>query len=390
MQSRGIIPCISAHSKIPIVLLVLTALLCGACNQTSSPHSTLAQTTTAGGTPPSFGTVPHVVGAQLVDAAGQPLLLRGAMMESSFAYIKSWQGGQDPTRILNSTTFAAMRAWHMNALRTNISYWIYRLDPATYLSRLDQVVQQANAAGLYVILDFHDDKQSGSPYADGMMHAESLTFWTLVAGHYKTNPLVLFDPINEPKYPDWTTWLHGTGAGVVGFQAVINAIRATGAAQLIVLEPGSAAKAETGTGGWGGLPTSDLPQDPNLIFSKHDYGAIITGNPQTWDAEWGPVLHHYPIYYGEWAVLPDPLHVSHCQGLTSANADAAVTTFLAYLAARQANWTAWDFEPGRLIRDYTSFAPTTFQTGTAWTCGDPAAAQAGMGQDVQQFLAAHP
>src|SRR5437016_6129772 len=47
----------------------------------------------------------HVQGAQIIDCNGSPVMLRGAMMESSFAYINKWQGGQDPTQILNTTTF---------------------------------------------------------------------------------------------------------------------------------------------------------------------------------------------------------------------------------------------------------------------------------------------
>jgi hypothetical protein len=383
----------------PLALLCSVAvLLAGGC---ASPGTGTHRGTTTGstlGSVPTLSATPvtgnagklHVRGAELVDDTGRPVLLRGAMMESSFAYIKPWQRGQDPTTILNSATFTAVASWHMNALRINISYWIYQLDPATYLSRLDQVVQQANTAGLYVILDFHDDKQSGSPYGDGVMHTASLSFWTILAAHYKSNPMLLFDPINEPRYADWASWLHGSGDGVVGYQDVIAAIRSTGAQQVIILEPGTAGQAEAGAGGWEGFPAADMPSDPNLLFSKHIYSQIIGGNSQAWDAQWGPILGHYPIFYGEWAVLPNALQQVQCKGLTSENADAVTRAFLAYLDARHANWTAWDFEPYHLIDSYISYSPTMFQTGSPWACGDSAAAHAGMGQDVKQFLAAHP
>src|SRR6266849_1624466 len=71
------------------------------------------------------GGVPHAQGAQIVDGSGNPILLRGAMMESAFAYIKPWQAGQNPLDTLNTKTFTAMHSWGMNALRMNISNWIY-------------------------------------------------------------------------------------------------------------------------------------------------------------------------------------------------------------------------------------------------------------------------
>jgi len=78
---------------------------------------------------------PHVQGAQLIDGNGQPLILRGAMIESPFAYIKGWQSKKDPLTNLNTTTFTAMaQQWHMNALRMTISFWTSNLDHATYMA----------------------------------------------------------------------------------------------------------------------------------------------------------------------------------------------------------------------------------------------------------------
>ena len=77
-----------------------------------------------------------------------------------------------------------MRAWGMNALRINISQWIEQADKTgTYMQKLQQVVTQATLASLYIIIDFHDDVQSGATgmYADGMLHMTSLTWWKSIA-----------------------------------------------------------------------------------------------------------------------------------------------------------------------------------------------------------------
>lgn len=371
-----------------ILLLVMVCVAaCSSANSTPSSTPTTTPISTVTGTPPAARGALRAQGSQIVDATGQSILLRGAMIESSFAYINRWQRGQDPTQTLSPATFAAMASWHMNVVRINISYWIYQLDPTLFMSRLDQVVQNAHAAGLYVVLDYHDDGQSGNPAPDGMIHAETVTFWTILATHYAKDPLMIFDPINEPKYTDWQTWLSGNGAGVLGYQQVIAAIRGAGAQQLIVLEPGPACGC--GHTIWQGADNF-LPSDSNVLFSLHVYNEIISGNPQTWDAAWGPLLGHHPLYYGEWAVLPNSNTPSQCSGLTSDNADAITNAFLNYTQARQINWTAWQFSQKHLVQDYATYAPTTFATGASWACQDPSAAQAGMGSDVKQFLAAHP
>jgi hypothetical protein len=126
------------------------------------------------------------------------------------------------------------------------------------------------------------------------------------------------------------------------------------------------------------------------MYSRHDYQQVAMGNPTQWDAEWGPILYHYPIFYGEWAALPHANYPIFCSGMTSANADQLVNAFLSYLQSRQANWTAWSFTPNEMVQNYTNYTPTSMQAGAPWSCQSTSASQAGMGQDIQRFLASHP
>jgi hypothetical protein len=141
--------------------------------------------------------------------------------------------------------------------------------------------------------------------------------------------------------------------------------------------------------GWAAFDPTTLT-DPNIVYSKHIYEGIISGNPTIWDQQWGALLNTHPIFYGEWALLPHSLHPTQCNGLTSENADSLLNAFLTYLGQRQASWTAWDFLPHNLIEDTTDFKPTSFATGAPWVCGSPSAAQAGMGIDVQNYLSSTP
>jgi aryl-phospho-beta-D-glucosidase BglC (GH1 family) len=321
-------------------------------------------------------------GSDLMDVSGEPLILRGAMIESPFAYIKGYiDQKKNPLDVLNSQTFQAMHSWGMNAIRINISQWIQQADKTgQYLPRLDTAVANANQAKLYVILDFHDDKQSGSPYGDAKLHAVSLNWWKSIATHYKSNPMVLYDVINEPGYTSWPQWAHGDSSHVGELDAYA-AIRSAGSNQVVIFEPGGGAN---GSGkGWSDFPLSLVSGMTNIMFSKHNYHSLIKSTTASLDAEWGTVLNKYPIFFGEWGLLP--VQDSQCDGLTPGNADAVTNSVLAYMKSRNASWTAYAFERDYLIQDANSYKPTDFSGN--WTCGTALARTKGMGLDIKNFLA---
>ncbi len=275
-----------------------------------------------------------------------------------------------------------------------ISNWIEAKDPVNYMSQLDQVIQQANAAGLYVVMDLHDDLKSGSPYGDTatLLKTEDLNFWKFIAAHFKNNNMVMFDLFNEPKGRTWQTWLLGNGsdsgsyggAKVVGTQDVVDAIRAIGGKQIIIVEPGSAGGYSPSKAGWATVGTNTI-KDPNIMYSLHIYQEIPYST-QMQDARWGAILGHFPIYYGEWAMLPNGYGqpgIDHCKGIPHNQADQVVINFLNYMVMRHANWTAWSFTPNHLILDFNSFTPTTLDI--PWTCGD-STSKAGMGTLVKRYL----
>ena len=344
-----------------------------------------------------------VSGSKLINGAGQPVQLRGAMIESSFAYYKPYiNQNQDPLIVLNSKTFQSMQSEGMNVIRINMSQWIEQADDSTtgtgqYLTRLDTAIANANQAGLYVVLDFHSDGQSGAvaPYTDGMLHKTSEAWWVKVATRYKGNGMVLFDLVNEPKYPNWQEWEHGDGNDIVGLLDVTQAIRKAGVNNIVVLEPGQAAGSQLS--GWQGFTVSDIA-DKNIIVSKHDYSEVPTGyfnsNPtQFWEKDWGPFLNVRPLFYGEWALLPHPNYPVFCKGTNSSNADAVVNAFLNYMQAIGASWTAWSYTPTHMIDSWANLQPTTMQTGAPWTCPVPdnsTGQYPGMGADVKAFLTANP
>ncbi len=306
---------------------------------------------------------PHVSGIQLISSSGHPFLLRGAQIESAFNNATGWRHNNNVTRVLNTAVF-------------------------------NRVVQEANQAGLYTILNLHDDDQAGSPYGSNanVPKPESIAFWKIFAAHYASKPMVIFDAFNEPQYPDGKTWLKGGGivkgstgktAPIVGMQALVDTIRTAGAKQIIVI---------------GGMRYPIIYarkygvklriNDPNIVYTKHWYRQIASGDATLWNSSLGYFKGHYPLYLGEWALLPNPKADAtyRCKGATMQNANQKVINFLNYMDKNQMSWTAWQFDIDHLILNRTSFTPTRLDDPNHhWTCASPHAA-AGMGIVVKQHL----
>ena len=332
-------------------------------------------------------------------------MLHGAQIASAFNDFSTWKDNYNHlsnmngiiASKLNPTVFYQMSAiWHMNALRLPTSNWIYsnKHDQTLYLSLLDQVVLDATSVGLYVILDLHDDVQSGSPYGSGasVPKPETIDYWKAIATRYLNNTQVMFDVFNEPDYPDANTWLNGGGTitgstglstTIVGMQAIVNAIRATGAQQIIIV---------------GGIevvvcsnPSLNV-NDPNIVYTRHAYrdvsygSSTCNGKTITWDASWGSFKGKFPLYYGEWALLPNTVYPYQCQGATQANADQKVIDFMNYMNQNGINWTAWEFDSPFLIQDHTNFTPTNLDDpNNPWVCNNTTST-AGMGTLVYLYL----
>ena len=142
-------------------------------------------------------------------------------------------------------------------------------DPGgNYRATVKQSVANAITAGLYVILDLHWSApqrvcpEGQAPMAD---KDNSIPFWISVANTFKDNPAVMFELFNEPfgqnAYPvpavDWQilrdggtfpTFVHqNTSSGqlettnlrwdAAGMQALVNAVRSTGAKNVVLAGP---------------------------------------------------------------------------------------------------------------------------------------------------------
>ena len=324
----------------------------------------------------------HVSGNKLISATGQQVLLHG--VDRSGTEYKCVQDsgifdGPNTTASIN-----VMKSYGINAVRVPLneacwngdSYVNRAYSGANYRSAVVSYVKRLNADGMDVIVDLHwtngtytgpasacssDEATCQKPMPDA---AGAIPFWTSVANTFKGNDAVIFDLFNEP-YPEqadqmnyaegWQCWLHGgTCAGipyqVAGMQSMVNAVRATGANNVLML---GGLEWSNDLNGW----LSHMPTDPDhdLAASWHSYNFNACSTVSCWNTQIAPVAAKVPLIAGE-------IGENNCQ-------DSYVTPLMKWMNAHQASYLAWtwntDFNcfsgPG-LITSYNG-QPTGFGAG---------------------------
>lgn len=349
----------------------------------------------------------RVEGNHLVDSRGAVLQLRGASISGLeggmiFGGRVPWSsagfGGRRPR-------FAPLAAWKLNVVRLplNEDAWLgkrvkktggrsLRLDGRAYRNEVVASVADANAAGLYVIVDLHwsapDDfsADAQNPMAD---QDNSLRFWQSVAETFKSNPAVLFELFNEPYVApaseangafepselaarDANTIIRDGGSAssyfahqdgrfdtpirkqayawrITGYQALIDTIRAAGATNVLLAGGNHYSNDLTW---WSQQPPSD--PERQLAASLHAYAGgypySLKNDVDGVDAMLAPIATRYPVVITELGdeVGSDP--ASFAASVLSW-ADRHGYSVLAWC------WNPWD-GANTLIRDAHGNAPT--------------------------------
>ena len=330
-------------------------------------------------------------GSVIVDSTGQEIPLRGAQMPGlNVANPSSAQ--RETIAAMNDVTFGILRLrWNFNAVRVPVSSAIWKRDGRSYLDRVGAIVRAANNQQLIVVLANCEDSASGNTAAAGVPVQETVSFWTAWAAYFKDSPFVVFDIFNEPLVDDvpghvagqrlssdWRFWLNGgtglDGRALVGMQALVNAIRSTGATQLI------AASAFHDKLDFQGFTSEFFVRDSNVIYEVHpffDHG--LTDSDR--DRNFGFLVRSVPVYAGAWG-LELTQDSAACRSVP-ANPEQATDLLnmaLEYFDNHAISWTASSFETNSLVRNLSTFDPT--QLDRRWTCGAITNPQPGMGEVI--------
>jgi len=275
-----------------------------------------------------------VSGNRLVDTTtGARFVPRGVNWPSfEYACFHGYAYGNEPgPQSVGPTTAQAalMASWRINTVRVplNQDCWLGDdgipkggLTATGYRDAVAAWVATLHDAGLVVVLDLHWSGPDGVP-ADGqrlMADDRSDDFWTSVASRFKDDRAVLFDAFNEPytRYFDdgptfeltWDCWrdggcdaprvndrtstYDGTTFTTLGMQALVAAIRATGARQPILVAGRDYAN---DLGEW----LARRPDDDQLVASFHNYNAQRCNTTACWDAEIAPIAAQVPVVMTE-------------------------------------------------------------------------------------------
>jgi len=345
---------------------------------TGYPSITITVTETTGTT----GAAPqlHVSGNKLLSASGQQVILRG--VNRSGAEYQCVQGKGIFDGEVDQAAVTAMLSWKVNAVRVplneacwNAESYVTAADAGTnYINAIKSYVSLLNSNGLVAILDLHwtDGTYTGpsagcssaqatcqKPMPDA---AQAIPFWTSVANTFKGNDAVIFDLFNEPyasradnnnSAEGWQCWATGspcTGISypVAGMQQMVNAVRGTGANNVIMLGGEEFSNDLTG---W--LANEPTDPDHNLVASWHSYNFNACSSQSCWTSQVAPVIAQVPVIAGE-------IGENDCAG-------GYITPLTTWLDSQNTSYLAWawnaDFNcssgPG-LVTDYVPGDPTAY------------------------------
>jgi endoglucanase len=345
---------------------------CGGGGGTTSPPESSGATMSVSGL--------HVSGNKLLNGNGQQVSLRGVNYpDTVYACI----GDDGPPAVsdgpLDSTSVAALQSWGVNVLRLSINEtcWLgingVPVGGSAYINPLLSYINLLTSANIAVIIDLQWNA-AGTAIANGlqpMPDADHATaFWTSVANTLGSNSAVIFDLFNEP-YPDsgadstaaWTCLLNGgTCPGIsyttVGTQSLLNAVRATGATNVIMV-PGIQATNQLDQ--WLSYKPTDsytVAGSQQIMADMHFYppGHDSCTDESCWNGAALTVAKSVPFIAGE-------IGEFDC-------ADGFINPLMTWLESNAGgNYLAWGWYPEdcastpALITDYVPGDPTDFGAG---------------------------
>ena len=193
----------------------------------------------------------RVQGTRLVDERGRAVRLRGVNCASL-----EWSADGDGR--IQKTVEVAVVGWRANLIRLPLSQdrWFGKGPEqsdggVSYRRLVRQIVDYCAERNAYVMLDLQwsDAGEWGRRIGQHRMpDRNSVAFWTNAATAFKNHPAVLFDLYNEPHDVTWDEWSKGGQLTetdektkevyqyqAVGMPALFNAVRATGARNVVVV-----------------------------------------------------------------------------------------------------------------------------------------------------------
>jgi endoglucanase len=250
-----------------------------------------------------------------VDRSGTEYSCSGPVSGGGFGY-GVFQGPTDAGSV------TALQSWHVNALALplNEACWLAgyaNLDPRytgrAYRRAIVAYVKRLNAAGIYVVVRLSGAAPGDHAYGSDQISSDevpmadadhSIAFWKSAASTFRSYKRVLFHTFDEPHDVSWKCLRNGCLANDVpegqvrfgqyrtaGDQAMVDAIRAAGARQPIII---SGPDFAGDLSGW----ETYKPRDPlgELVadISSFDYSDFVVSHAR----ELRSFARHHPVIVG--------------------------------------------------------------------------------------------
>lgn len=317
--------------------------------------------------PAKFPPQLHVEGTKLLTPEGKEVWLQGVSTSGMETLPNDPQGPK--------SLVTAVEEWKANIMRLPVidKYWFGRSPEQTdggkaYRERVDFILTLAANRGAYLLIDLHRFRAP---------RAEDAAFWTDVATRYKNHPAALFDIFNEPHGVSWEVWRDGgfvaekTKAGdedaflsqeeliklnkgfqSVGMQALVKAVRDTGAKNVIIAS--GLVWSYDLTGVANGYALDDLGGN-GIVYAWHVYNWH-----RGWEKNVLAAAERFPILVAE--VGADVKKMNFIPLEAQEDPATWVPDMLGFIQKHRLNWTAWCFHPGAtpvLLSDW-NYTPTSF------------------------------
>jgi hypothetical protein len=253
----------------------------------------------------------RVAGANLINEHDEAIQLKGVS--------SMWLNWEDDGYAEDPVALRWMRNnWKLTVIRAAMGVepeGAYLGDPEKAKQQVHTIVENAVAAGVYVIIDFHAHKAHEH-------QEEAVAFFSEMAQTYADVPNVIYEPFNEPTEIAWPELKKY-------HEAVVAAIREHDAEAPIIL----------GTPNWS-QDVDQAAKDPldgnNLLYTLHYYSCTHT----SWLRQRAEIARAKGL-----ALFVTEFGASHADGGT----DGAVCLEEAqmwddWLAARKISWVAWKLD----------------------------------------------
>ena len=319
-----------------------------------------------------------MVGTQIQNSKGQPVRLRGVNV-ASLEWTSNGEGH------IVQTVKTAIDDWKVNHIRLPLAQdrWFGKApeqkdEGRAYRALVKEIVDLCASKGCYIILDLHwsDCGEWGVNIGQhSMPDKNSLAFWKDFAPVYANHPAVLYDLYNEPHDVSWDVWLKGgtvkdrpnTRRGgeprtfeAVGMQPLLDAVRATGAKNVVIA--GGLDWAYDFSGILQGRQLKD-PDGNGVIYANHAYNNK-GHSVDVWISRMEKAAASLPIIVSEFGGSGGPNRRGRRGGTTAKPASSPGDDWLLHVMQviedHKWSWTAWDLHPQAgptLISDW-KYTPT--------------------------------